>query len=90
MEIAPPSSKRVMAELGGSDPVIVFPDADVDAAVRGVNIGRFFNAGQACHAAKRVYVFEEIYDWSSCSGITEQALRARARRRDGEGREAQD
>src|SRR5919202_1567236 len=36
--------------------------ADVDNAVRGVNIGRFFNAGQACLAAKRVYVFEEVYD----------------------------
>ncbi len=62
MEVAAPKFKRVSAELGGSDPVIVFPDADVDAAVRGINIGRFFNAGQACLAAKRVYVFEEIYD----------------------------
>ena len=41
MEIAAPKFKRVSAELGGSDPVIVFPDADVDAAVRGVNMGRF-------------------------------------------------
>ena len=62
MEIAAPLFKRVSAELGGSDPVIVFPDADVDAAVRGINIGRFFNAGQACLAAKRVYVFDEVYD----------------------------
>jgi succinate-semialdehyde dehydrogenase/glutarate-semialdehyde dehydrogenase len=62
MEIAAPKFKLVSAELGGSDPVIVFPDADVDAAVRGINIGRFFNAGQACLAAKRVYVFEEVYD----------------------------
>jgi len=62
MEVAAPQFKRVSAELGGSDPVIVFPDADVDAAVRGINIGRFFNAGQACLAAKRVYVFDEVYD----------------------------
>ena len=62
MEIAAPRFKRISAELGGSDPVIVFPDADVDAAVRGINIGRFFNAGQACLAAKRVYVFGEVYD----------------------------
>ncbi|QYJ15025.1 Succinate-semialdehyde dehydrogenase [NADP(+)] GabD [Rubrobacter xylanophilus DSM 9941] len=62
MEIAGPQFKRVSVELGGSDPVIVCPDADVDAAVKGVNIGRFFNAGQACLAAKRVYVFEEVYD----------------------------
>jgi acyl-CoA reductase-like NAD-dependent aldehyde dehydrogenase len=62
MEVAAPQFKRISAELGGSDAVIVFPDADVDAAVRGINIGRFFNAGQACLAAKRVYVFEEVYD----------------------------
>jgi succinate-semialdehyde dehydrogenase/glutarate-semialdehyde dehydrogenase len=62
MELAGPQFKRVSVELGGSDPVIVCPDANVDAAVRGINIGRFFNAGQACLAAKRVYVFEEVYD----------------------------
>jgi succinate-semialdehyde dehydrogenase / glutarate-semialdehyde dehydrogenase len=62
MEVAAPKFKRVSAELGGSDPVIVCPDANVDNAVKGVNIGRFFNAGQACLAAKRVYVFEEVYD----------------------------
>ena len=62
MEIAAPQFKRVSAELGGSDPVIVCPDADVENAVKGINVGRFFNAGQACLAAKRVYVFEEVYD----------------------------
>jgi len=62
MEVAAPKFKRISAELGGSDPVIVCPDANVDNAVKGVNIGRFFNAGQACLAAKRVYVFEEVYD----------------------------
>lgn len=62
MEIAGPRLKRVTLELGGSDPVIVCPDADVESAVKGVLIGRFFNAGQACLAAKRVYVFAEVYD----------------------------
>ncbi|MDP9439164.1 MAG: aldehyde dehydrogenase family protein, partial [Actinomycetota bacterium] len=62
MEIAAPQFKRVSTELGGSDPVIVCPDADVENAVKGINVGRFFNAGQACLAAKRVYVFEEVYD----------------------------
>lgn len=62
MEVAGPQFKRVSLELGGSDPVIVCPDADLDAAVKGVVIGRFFNAGQACLAAKRVYVFDEVYD----------------------------
>jgi succinate-semialdehyde dehydrogenase/glutarate-semialdehyde dehydrogenase len=74
MEIAAPKFKRISAELGGSDPVIVFPDADVDAAVRGVNIGRFFNAGQACLAAKRVYVFGEVYD-EFMEGLTKRVAR---------------
>jgi succinate-semialdehyde dehydrogenase/glutarate-semialdehyde dehydrogenase len=74
MEIAAPKFKRISAELGGSDPVIVFPDADVDAAVRGINIGRFFNAGQACLAAKRVYVFGEIYD-EFMHGLTKRVAR---------------
>jgi succinate-semialdehyde dehydrogenase / glutarate-semialdehyde dehydrogenase len=74
MEIAAPKFKRISAELGGSDPVIVFPDADVDAAVRGINIGRFFNAGQACLAAKRVYVFGEIYD-EFMQGLTKRVAR---------------
>lgn len=62
MEVAGPQFKRVTLELGGSDPVIVCPDADLDAAVKNVVIGRYFNAGQACLAAKRVYVFDEVYD----------------------------
>jgi len=74
MEVAAPKFKRVSAELGGSDPVIVFPDADVDAAVRGINIGRFFNAGQACLAAKRVYVFGEVYD-EFMEGLTKRVAR---------------
>ena len=74
METAAPKFKRISAELGGSDPVIVFPDADVDAAVRGINIGRFFNAGQACLAAKRVYVFGEVYD-EFMEGLTKRVAR---------------
>lgn len=74
MEIAAPRFKRISAELGGSDPVIVFPDANVDAAVRGINIGRFFNAGQACLAAKRVYVFDEVYD-EFMEGLTKRVAR---------------
>lgn len=62
MEIAGPQFKRVTLELGGSDPVIICPDADLDKAVKGVLIGRFWNAGQACLATKRVYAFEEVYD----------------------------
>jgi len=62
MELAGPSFKRVTLELGGSDPVIVCSDANLEEAVKGVQIGRFWNCGQACLAAKRVYVFEDVYD----------------------------
>jgi succinate-semialdehyde dehydrogenase/glutarate-semialdehyde dehydrogenase len=62
MEVAGPKFKRVTLELGGSDPMIVCPDADMAKAVNGAMIGRFWNAGQACLAVKRLYLFEEIYD----------------------------
>jgi succinate-semialdehyde dehydrogenase/glutarate-semialdehyde dehydrogenase len=54
--------KRVTLELGGSDPMIVCADADVDRAVSAASVGRFFNCGQACLAIKRIYLFEEIAD----------------------------
>jgi len=57
-----PDLKRVTLELGGSDPVIVCEDADVEAAVKAVIIGRYWNAGQACLGCKRVYVHDSVYD----------------------------
>src|SRR5919198_1289066 len=60
--MAAPALKRVTLELGGSDPVIVCDDADVDAAVKAVIIGRYWNAGQACLGCKRVYVHHVVYD----------------------------
>ncbi|NNE44148.1 MAG: aldehyde dehydrogenase, partial [Gemmatimonadetes bacterium] len=54
--------KHVTLELGGSDPLIVCDDADVDRAVSAASVGRFFNCGQACLAIKRVFLFEEIAD----------------------------
>jgi succinate-semialdehyde dehydrogenase / glutarate-semialdehyde dehydrogenase len=60
--VAGPQLKRVTLELGGSDPVIVCEDADVDAAVKAVIIGRYWNAGQACLGCKRVFVHESAYD----------------------------
>src|SRR3954463_11554929 len=62
MCIAGPQLKRVTLELGGSDPVIVCADADVDAAVKAVIIGRYWNAGQACLGCKRVFVHDAVYD----------------------------
>jgi aldehyde dehydrogenase (NAD+) len=68
-----PTGKRVMAacaenltpvvlELGGKDPTVVAPDADLDDAARAVVWGAFFNAGQACVGVERVYVVREVRD----------------------------
>src|SRR5690349_16430191 len=62
MSLAGPLLKRVTLELGGSDPVIVCDDADVETAVKSVIIGRYWNAGQACLGCKRVFVHESVYD----------------------------
>ena len=50
----PPTIKRVHLELGGKAPVIVFDDADLEAAVEGIATAGYFNAGQDCTAATRV------------------------------------
>jgi aminobutyraldehyde dehydrogenase len=54
--------KRTHLELGGKAPVVVFDDADVDALVAGVRTFGFYNAGQDCTAACRLYVGERIYE----------------------------
>ena len=61
-KLAAPDLKRISLELGGSDPVIICADADVDAAVKAVIIGRYWNAGQACLGCKRVFVHDSVYD----------------------------
>jgi succinate-semialdehyde dehydrogenase/glutarate-semialdehyde dehydrogenase len=61
-ELAARGVKRVTLELGGSDPMIVLDDADIDAAVSAASVGRFFNCGQACLAVKRLYLHERIAD----------------------------
>lgn len=60
MRSAANTIKRVTLELGGSDPVIVCDDADIDQAVSAASVGRFFNCGQACLAIKRIFVFEAV------------------------------
>jgi succinate-semialdehyde dehydrogenase/glutarate-semialdehyde dehydrogenase len=62
MEVAGGQMKRVTLELGGSDPMIVCEDADVDKALTGASVGRFYNCGQACLAVKRLYIVETLYD----------------------------
>jgi len=54
--------KRLHMELGGKAPVIIFDDADIDAAVEGIRTFGFYNAGQDCTAACRIYAQAGIYD----------------------------
>jgi aminobutyraldehyde dehydrogenase len=56
------SVKRMHMELGGKAPVIIFDDADIDAAVEGIRTFGFYNAGQDCTAACRIYAHAGIYD----------------------------
>src|SRR4051794_16170657 len=64
--------KRVHLELGGKAPVLIFDDADVEAAVEGVKIGGYWNAGQDCTAATRVIAGPKVYD-DFVSGLAEAA-----------------
>jgi len=54
--------KRTHLELGGKAPVIVFDDADLDAVVSGLRSFGFYNAGQDCTAACRVYAGAKVYE----------------------------
>ncbi len=54
--------KRVTLELGGKSPNIILPDADLDAAVKGSFQGIYFNSGQSCNAASRLYVHSGKFD----------------------------
>ncbi len=55
-------TKRTHLELGGKAPVIVFDDADLESVVSGVRTFGFYNAGQDCTAACRIYAGPKIYD----------------------------
>jgi betaine-aldehyde dehydrogenase len=65
MEVAAAASKslkRVHLELGGKAPVVVFNDADLQAAAEGIALAGYFNSGQDCTAATRVIVQEGVYE----------------------------
>jgi succinate-semialdehyde dehydrogenase / glutarate-semialdehyde dehydrogenase len=61
-EIAGRNLKKVVLELGGSDPFIVLSTADMDATVEQAVGARLENSGQACNAAKRFIVLDGLYD----------------------------
>jgi betaine-aldehyde dehydrogenase len=66
------SLKRVHLELGGKAPVIVFDDADMEAAMETIAGTALYNAGQDCTAATRVLASSKVYD-EVVSGLAEQA-----------------
>ena len=64
MQVAQAASadlKRVHLELGGKAPVVVFDDADIQAAAEWIAIAGYFNAGQDCTAATRVIAHQKVY-----------------------------
>lgn len=62
LQAATGTLKRTHLELGGKAPVIVFDDADVDAVVEGIRTFGYYNAGQDCTAACRLYAGSKVYD----------------------------
>ena len=75
MQVAEAAShdvKRVHLELGGKAPVVVFDDADLEAAAEGIASAGYFNAGQDCTAATRVLAGPGIYD-DFVAALAEQA-----------------
>ena len=77
------SLKRAHLELGGKAPVLVFADADIEAAADGIATAGFFNAGQDCTAATRVIVAEPIHD-RFVAALVEKAKATRPGDRDDE------
>ena len=62
LDVAARTLKRTHLELGGKAPVIIFDDADIQAAVEGIRTFGYYNAGQDCTAACRVYVQDKAYE----------------------------
>ena len=62
MSLVAPAAKRIHLELGGKAPLVVFDDADVEAAVHGAVAGTLINAGQDCTAVTRAYVQRPLFD----------------------------
>jgi aminobutyraldehyde dehydrogenase len=62
LQAAATGTRRTHLELGGKAPVIVFDDADIESVVSGVRTFGYYNAGQDCTAACRIYAGSKVYD----------------------------
>ena len=62
LQAASATIKRTHLELGGKAPVIVFDDADIASVVSGIKMFGYYNAGQDCTAACRIYAGKKVYD----------------------------
>ncbi|MFH2017083.1 MAG: gamma-aminobutyraldehyde dehydrogenase [Pseudomonadota bacterium] len=62
LQAASKTVKRTHLELGGKAPVIIFDDADIDAVVSGLRAFGYYNAGQDCTAACRIYAGKKVYE----------------------------
>ncbi|MFC4552863.1 MULTISPECIES: aldehyde dehydrogenase family protein [Halorussus] len=71
-ETAAQDLKRVQCEMGGKNPTVVMPSADVEEAVEIVGVGAFGTTGQSCTACSRAIVHEQVYD-EFVEAITEYA-----------------
>jgi betaine-aldehyde dehydrogenase len=60
MALAAESPKQVFLELGGKAPILVFDDADVEAAAGAIALAATYNTGQDCTAATRVYAERSV------------------------------
>ena len=64
--------KKVSMELGGKNPQLIFPDADMDAALDAATFGAYFNAGECCNAGSRLLLHSKIAD-EFLTGLAERA-----------------
>jgi acyl-CoA reductase-like NAD-dependent aldehyde dehydrogenase len=72
MASAAPTLKPLTLELGGNDPGIVLPDANVEQLAEPMFWGAFINSGQTCGALKRLYVHDDVFD-RTCNALVEFA-----------------
>jgi len=84
LQVAAKGVKRTHLELGGKAPVIVFDDADLQSVVSGVRTFGFYNAGQDCTAACRLYAGPKIYD-KLVAGLTDAVSTIKVGKQEEEG-----